>query len=400
MTGVVIAVSAALLLWRSALCMEAALAAAAVFARSVLPALLPLMTLAEWSVLRERPQCSGFAGKRRLIGLLLFAFAAGSPAGVRRACGAKERLTERGARFLLVASGVMSPMFFTGTLASWLGDSATAACMLASHWASALLTGLLAAWRTKPRGDEESVAPPSTAQAVGGARADTSYANAPRIDMKRAQASRNAAGDDARTLRADMPRAQSAQAQSRAAAAAQAPPMNAFQALATAVGAASRSLVAVCGAMMLYAVMGALLAELLRAALPSISAQAVAVLRALLEIGSGAHAVCQSVAEPAALLCALCSFGGLSLWTQNLAFVGDGMRPAALLGYRAVHGALAYAVCRCVIGVCRSAGMLAAFSPSAAALAGRACSPLPACLALLALAAASWRISRTCSPRS
>ena len=41
-----------------------------------------------------------------------------------------------------------------------------------------------------------------------------------------------------------------------------------------------------------------------------------------------------------ALLCALCSFGGLSIWLQNLLFVPECIRPAKLLCVRMLHGAL------------------------------------------------------------
>ena len=43
---------------------------------------------------------------------------------------------------------------------------------------------------------------------------------------------------------------------------------------------------------------------------------------------------------PMALLCALCSFGGLSIWLQNLLFVPACVRPAKLLCVRMLHGAL------------------------------------------------------------
>ena len=43
---------------------------------------------------------------------------------------------------------------------------------------------------------------------------------------------------------------------------------------------------------------------------------------------------------PMALLCALCSFGGLSIWLQNLLFVPECVRPAKLLCMRMLHGAL------------------------------------------------------------
>ena len=64
----------------------------------------------------------------------------------------------------------------------------------------------------------------------------------------------------------------------------------------------------------------------------------------MLEIGGGAKAVIAVLPDPA-LLCALCSFGGLSIWLQNLLFVGESIRPVRLLCMRALHGAVSYAVC-------------------------------------------------------
>ena len=48
---------------------------------------------------------------------------------------------------------------------------------------------------------------------------------------------------------------------------------------------------------------------------------------------------------PAPLVCAMCGFGGLSLWLQSLMFVGEIISPAKLLAIRALHGAISYAVC-------------------------------------------------------
>ena len=45
------------------------------------------------------------------------------------------------------------------------------------------------------------------------------------------------------------------------------------------------------------------------------------------------------------LLCALCSFGGLSILMQNLLFLGKSIRPGRLLACRLLHGAAAYGIC-------------------------------------------------------
>ena len=75
-----------------------------------------------------------------------------------------------------------------------------------------------------------------------------------------------------------------------------------------------------------------------------------ALLWALLEIGGGAHALLDVSPTPdLPLLCALCSFGGLSIWMQNLLFLGKSIRPGKLLLLRLLHGAAAYGVCRMLV---------------------------------------------------
>lgn len=108
--------------------------------------------------------------------------------------------------------------------------------------------------------------------------------------------------------------------------------------LVSAVSQSMTSLLAVCGAMMLFSVLAGVLQELL-----PLPAPVFAVLHAMLEIGSGAKAVIDAFPQsPCALLCALCSFGGMSLWLQNLLFVGTAIRPVKLLLMRALHGAVSY----------------------------------------------------------
>ena len=56
-----------------------------------------------------------------------------------------------------------------------------------------------------------------------------------------------------------------------------------------------------------------------------------------------------SAAPDLPLLCALCSFGGLSILMQNLLFLGKSIRPGKLLLLRLLHGAAAYGVCRMLV---------------------------------------------------
>ncbi len=107
--------------------------------------------------------------------------------------------------------------------------------------------------------------------------------------------------------------------------------------LPAAIEQSARAMLAVCGAMMLFSIA----AGLARRALGG--GPGMDVLWALLEAGGGAHAVLQGFAQPPyALLCGLCSFGGLSIWLQNLLFTRQSVRPVRLLGMRALHGAMSF----------------------------------------------------------
>ena len=116
---------------------------------------------------------------------------------------------------------------------------------------------------------------------------------------------------------------------------------------------AGTALLSVCGAMMLFSILAAFFRQGLSALLPGWAAdhpEIPALLWALLEIGGGAHALLDVSPTPdLPLLCALCSFGGLSIWMQNLLFLGKSIRPGKLLLLRLLHGAAAYGVCRMLV---------------------------------------------------
>ena len=111
-----------------------------------------------------------------------------------------------------------------------------------------------------------------------------------------------------------------------------------------AVTGAATSLLAVCGDMMTFAIVAGVLRALVAALFPAWTAshgRLLAAAWALLEVGGGAAAVLEAWPQaPMALLCALCSFGGLSIWLQNLLFVPECIRPAKLLCMRMLHGTL------------------------------------------------------------
>lgn len=188
---------------------------------------------------------------------------------------------------LLAACGVMSPMFFTGTLAQWTGLRAGCWVLLLCHWTGALAAAgvVRLAARKQPA-------------CRTGAAAGTGRPALPRRALP--AGGRDGGGDVA------------------------AGGMRRHDDLRHRRGRAAR---AGCGAV------------------PSLDGvertAAGGRAWALLEIGGGAAAVLEAWPQaPMALLCALCSFGGLSIWLQNLLFVPECIRPAKLLCMRMLHGAL------------------------------------------------------------
>ena len=128
-----------MLLVFSASAMDAALAAARCFAMGVMPALLPMMVLG-----RMLPETTKTEHSRAGLWLRtgFFAFAAGSPASAQRAAGVRGQMNGRDWECLLCLTGVMSPMFFTGTLGRWLESARDGRVLLGMHW----LGAIIAAW--------------------------------------------------------------------------------------------------------------------------------------------------------------------------------------------------------------------------------------------------------------
>ena len=171
--------------------------------------------------------------------------------------------------------------YVVGTMAQWTGNAANAWRMLGVHWAGAAIASLL--WWLIPPGPASKAAPVPQAQ------------------------------------RCTLPRA---------------------------IEQSCRALLSVCGAMMLFAIASAVVQKGLGAAFPrwtQAHGKELAILWALLEIGGGAKAVIDAFpAPPWAFLCALCSFGGVSILLQNLLFVGEKIRPARLAAMRLLHGAVSF----------------------------------------------------------
>lgn len=284
---------AALMLLDSDTVLNAVNGAAGVFVRSVMPALFPMMVLNGLS--------ARLSGRERRWMTVGFCWLAGSPASAQRLEGLRERgeLPERALLPLAAATGVMSPLFFVGSLGSRLPNPAGGWLLLTAHWLGALAAaGLIH-------------------------RLSRRFSSMEKAETVRPE-QRTAAG---RT--------------------------SLLAALPDSLRQAGTALLSVCGAMMLFSILAAFFRQGLSFLLPGWTAdhpEVPALLWALLEIGGGAHALLGVSPTPdLPLLCALCSFGGLSIWMQNLLFLGKSIRPGKLLLLRLLHGAAAYGVCRMLV---------------------------------------------------
>lgn len=330
-----------LLLLFSAESMQAAYQAAQVFAKCVLPALFPMMIVG--SLLGEFLPSSASRTGQTLI-QILFGFCAGSPASARQltALDHRQPLPADTYRFLLCASGVMSPMFFTGTLANKL-NSRVAWLLLVSHWLGALATGFFPLCLSHFR--KPIALHPEAPQTLSPNR------------------------------------------------------MPFFRLLTSAIENAAHAQLSILGAMMVFSIIAALFRTLLAHLFPvwtSAHSPWLAVAWALMEIGGGALAVIDAFpTTPLWLLCALCSFGGLSIWLQNLLFLDGKQHPAKLLAWRLLHGMLSGLICSFVLrwsGISAWTETVPTLSPlwGRHALAPLHVNPLPLSV-LLILAARPWR---------
>lgn len=283
---------AALMLLDSDTVLNAVNGAAGVFVRSVMPALFPMMVLNGLSA-----RLSGREKRWMTVG---FCWLAGSPASAQRLEGLRERgeLPERALLPLAAATGVMSPLFFVGSLGSRLPNPAGGWLLLTAHWLGALAAAGLIHGLCRRFSSMEKAEPVHPEERTAG--------------------------------RASL-----------------------LAALPDSLRQAGTALLSVCGAMMLFSILAAFFRQGLSFLLPGWAAdhpEVPALLWALLEIGGGAHALLDvSLTPDLPLLCALCSFGGLSIWMQNLLFLGKSIRPGKLLLLRLLHGAAAYGICRMLV---------------------------------------------------
>ena len=281
---------AALMLLDSGTVLDAVNGAAGLFVRSVMPALFPMMVLNGLS--------GHLGGQEKRWMTVCFCWLSGSPASAQRLEGLWERGGLAGRELLPMAAvtGVMSPLFFVGSLGSRLPDPAAGWMLLAAHWLGALAAAGLAHG----------------------------------LNHLSRRKTADAALPEERALRP-------------------AEPVSLLTALPDSLRQAGTALLSVCGAMMLFSILAAFFRQGLSFLLPGWAAdhpEVPALLWALLEIGGGAHALLGVSPTPdLPLLCALCSFGGLSIWMQNLLFLGKSIRPGKLLLLRLLHGAATYGIC-------------------------------------------------------
>ena len=279
---------AALMLLDSGTVLDAVNGAAGLFVRSVMPALFPMMVL---NGLSEH-----LGGQEKRWMTVCFCWLSGSPASAQRLEGLWKRGEVAGRELLPMAAvtGVMSPLFFVGSLGSRLPNPAGGWLLLTAHWLGALAAaGLI----------------------HGLSRRFSSMEKAETVCPEERTAGR----------------------------------ASLLVALPDSLRQAGTALLSVCGAMMLFSILAALFRQGLSALLPgwaAIHPELPAIFWAVLEVGGGAHALLDVSAAPdLPLLCALCSFGGLSILMQNLLFLGKSIRPGRLLACRLLHGAAAYGIC-------------------------------------------------------
>lgn len=279
---------AALMLLDSGTVLDAVNGAAGLFVRSVMPALFPMMVL--------NGLCARLGGREQRWMTVCFCWLSGSPASAQRLEGLWERggLAGRELLPMAAATGVMSPLFLVGSLGGHLPNPAGGWLMLTAHWLGALAAaGLAHGLNHLPRWREADAALPEEHHLTE--------------------------------------------------------PVSLLAALPDSLRQTGPALLSVCGAMMLFSILAALFRQGLSALLPGWAAshpELPAIFWAVLEVGGGAHALLDVSPTPdLPLLCALCSFGGLSILMQNLLFLGKSIRPGRLLACRLLHGAAAYGIC-------------------------------------------------------
>lgn len=277
------------------------------WAQAVLPALLPFfvvtLLLQSGGALDAlsplfAPFCRLFRLPKRAGGVLLAGWLSGAPNGARLAsvlCEEGSLRPDACARLTAVCT-VTGPLFLVGAVGGWLGSPARGALLFAVQLVGAVLNGLL--WRN-----------------YGAPVAESS--NLPLSS-----------------------------------------PESPLRALPDALRQSSLSLLFIGAAIALFSSLSAVLdaagiiGALERVLLWAIPREAVRpLLCGFLEVSGGCRQTAQaalSLPLRLSLLCALASFGGLSVLCQAQVFLKNHVRPAVYFCQRVTHAALSFALCRAV----------------------------------------------------
>ena len=267
------------LLLRADLTMAAASAACRLFVASVLPGLMPYMVLSLMLVSRVKRMSPTL--------VMLLGWGGGSPTGARLLpmCAG---LTRQEQVRLAVSCATMSPMFLLGTIGGWLGSrTAGVVCLV-----SVIAGGWIAGW------------------AAG--RAAQCRPSARRAD-RRAAAGRS---DDHPAARAPLT-------------------------FGSAVEASARTMLLVCGTMVMLRVFAALAAEMLPSGM-------VLPVTTLLEVTTGTAEIADlplPLPMRTALIAGATGFGGMAIIMQNRAVYEGNFLPLGVqVGWQAVHGGISFVI--------------------------------------------------------
>lgn len=349
--GVVLGALLALLFLYPQAAMQGVREGLSLWANAVLPALLPFFVLTslllESGMLRllaplAAPLCRLFRIPREAGGVLLSGWLSGAPNGARLAASLAKRgeLTGPEASRLLSAATVTSPLFLVGTVGQALGSPALGGLIYGIHLLAAICNGVL--WRGHG------------AHAARAAHAAPPPASAALLHV--------------------LPEALRTSCLSAL-----------FIGGAIAVFSALSSVLAALGAV--EALQRTLLFLLPPEAVPPLLAGA-------LEVSNGcrlAASCALSLPVRASMLCALCAFGGLSVFCQAQVFL-DGLAPARtyLLG-RLTHAGLSFALCRAIFLFFGSSLPTFAAQEAAAPLAPATPLAVPTLLLCLGFSLLPWR---------
>ena len=275
------------LLLRAEVTMSAASAACRLFVTAVLPGLFPYMVLSQMLVSRVKRLSPAL-----VMGL---GWGGGSPTGAKLASMGDFPPPVQ-AR-LMLSTATMSPMFLLGTVGVWLNSPLAGAVCLSSAILSGWVTGSLASRIRRGEHCSPAHAPVST----GGASCQPGSGPSPTGALS----------------------------------------------FGAAVESSARTMLLVCGTMVMLRVFAALAGEILPSA-------AVLPVTTVLEVTTGAAAIAElplPLPWRTALLSGATSFGGLAILMQNRAVSGGGMSLHQQIFWQTVHGVLGFIIALGVMGM-------------------------------------------------